>query len=98
MRDMLCSKCGKNFVPAAQHLYRDEENFYCSWTCFNHKDDRVHTKKLKPVEMLSTSGILIKEFASVKEAAQKTDFEMEKIQQACKVGGYYFGYVWRYKK
>lgn len=36
-----CKKCGKQFAPAPQHVYKDEGRYYCTWTCFNHrKDDR----------------------------------------------------------
>ena len=31
-----CRICGKNFVPAPQHIYRDKRNPYpmvCSWSC-----------------------------------------------------------------
>lgn len=35
-----CKKCGKIFVPAPLHRYRDERSgYYCSWTCYNHRKD-----------------------------------------------------------
>lgn len=35
-----CKKCGKNFIPAPMHRYRDRSKWYCSWTCYNHRNDR----------------------------------------------------------
>ena len=35
-----CPRCKKKFCPAPYHVYRDEKGYYCSWTCYNHKDDK----------------------------------------------------------
>ena len=34
-RDVKCSVCGKNFIPAPLHAYRDKRchKRVCSWTC-----------------------------------------------------------------
>ena len=43
-----CRKCGKKFVPAPMHIYkegRDHTKWYCSWTCYNHRKDKEGTKK-----------------------------------------------------
>lgn len=40
-----CERCGKEFIPAPQHVYKgfaehyDTEEVYCSWSCFNQRDD-----------------------------------------------------------
>ena len=39
-----CSKCGKNFVLAVQHIYREKTKVYCSWTCYNHRHDEDEVK------------------------------------------------------
>ena len=35
-----CRKCGKKFIAAPLHIYRDQAKWYCSWTCFNHRKDK----------------------------------------------------------
>ena len=35
-----CRKCGKMFVPAPLHIYHKGNKYYCSWTCYLHRDDR----------------------------------------------------------
>lgn len=38
-RTSKCGRCGKAFIPAPQHIYKDNGKSYCSWTCFNHRND-----------------------------------------------------------
>ena len=33
IRIVTCPVCGKQFVPAAQHVYRVNDNLVCSWGC-----------------------------------------------------------------
>lgn len=41
-RTAKCKKCGKEFIPAPFHIYKDGgKYYYCSWTCFNHRKDKV---------------------------------------------------------
>ena len=42
-----CRKCGKSFIAAPQHIYRDGSKFYCSWTCYLHRKDREVKKNDK---------------------------------------------------
>ena len=39
-----CPKCGKNFVVAPEHIYHVGHTYYCSWTCYLHRND----KEVKP--------------------------------------------------
>ena len=34
-----CKKCGKQFISAVEHMYRDHGAWYCSWTCYKHRND-----------------------------------------------------------
>ena len=34
-----CRKCGKIFIPAPMHRYKDHSKYYCSWTCYLHRKD-----------------------------------------------------------
>ena len=39
-----CPKCGKVFVPAPYHVYKTHNGYYCSWSCFNHRNDKKEQK------------------------------------------------------
>ena len=39
LREKQCKKCGKKFIPAVEHIYREVSKYYCSWTCYNHRHD-----------------------------------------------------------
>ena len=42
-----CRKCGKIFIPAPMHRYRDgheQGRWYCTWTCYNHRNDKEAVK------------------------------------------------------
>lgn len=28
-----CGQCGKKFVPAAFHIYRQDSRTFCNWSC-----------------------------------------------------------------
>ena len=34
-----CKKCRKEFLPAPMHVYKHGKELYCSWSCFNHRND-----------------------------------------------------------
>ena len=97
IKEVLCRKCGKNFVPAPLHIYRDEKGTYCSWTCYNHRNDGKKPTKFKKVEQCSTDGTLIRIFTSATDAAEFTGLCIKKIQRACREKSVYSGFLWRYK-
>lgn len=35
-----CKRCGKEFLPAPLHVYKDGSKYYCTWTCYNHRKDK----------------------------------------------------------
>ncbi len=35
LTDMRCPVCGRNFVPAALHIYTKDSKTFCSWGCYN---------------------------------------------------------------
>ncbi len=39
-----CKKCGKIFIPAPLHKYKDGSKYYCSWTCYLHRNDQEAKK------------------------------------------------------
>lgn len=34
-----CKKCGKEIYPTYQWAYKENGKYYCSWKCFNHRND-----------------------------------------------------------
>ena len=53
-RDVKCPICGKNFIPAPLHVYRDRRNSkrVCSWTCVC-KSERLKMANQKGTERKS---------------------------------------------
>lgn len=49
LNEKKCAKCGKNFIAQHGHIYRDHTNkktkWYCSWTCYNHRNDKNEKEK-----------------------------------------------------
>lgn len=47
IRTVVCDKCGREFVPAPMHRFVVEpmhrkirrKYWYCTWTCYNHRND-----------------------------------------------------------
>lgn len=95
-----CRVCGRNFIPAPFHAYRDKHTHvaYCSWPCYNHRNDNKQTKsRAKPVEKCSPSGEVIAIYISAKEASEQNNVEAPLIRESCRTGKFYRGYLWRYK-
>lgn len=42
-----CAKCGKNFVAAPYHRFKEHGKWYCKWTCYNHRKDKKEKKNEK---------------------------------------------------
>ena len=40
LREKKCKKCGKTFFAGAEHRYKVWGTYYCSWTCYNHRNDK----------------------------------------------------------
>lgn len=99
--ELICSKCGKKFIPAPQHIYVDGRKIYCSWHCYNHRKDVAidQRKKIKKVELYSPSGCLLKVFKSTKAAADETGFNLRMIGNACRGDRKtYMGFIWKYRE
>lgn len=41
-----CKKCGKEFYPTYHHIFKKENDYYCSWTCYRHRDDGKPKRKI----------------------------------------------------
>lgn len=100
MIERKCKKCGKNFIPAYYHVYKDGGKIYCSWTCYNHRNDSKVKKeaKYKVVEVCDKDGSLIRAYKSAIEAAEQLGFCINNIRKACVDGSEYNGFLWKYKE
>lgn len=93
MVETICPRCGKRFIRAPLHIYKDEKGFYCSWTCYNHKKDRGRV-----VEQYTKYGEIKRTFTSATNAAETIGGTAEGIRIACRKCTFYKGYLWRYKE
>lgn len=50
MEERTCAKCGKVFLPAVYHRFREKHKglWYCCWTCYNHRGEKEETEEVKP--------------------------------------------------
>ena len=104
MRSVVCKKCGKKFLPAVYHVYKDAGKYYCSWHCYNHKDDGKKKRTRSGVLMYDKDGVFLREFASSNEASMYLHGEgkaisSKSIQLVCRgEQGSAGGYIFKYKE
>ena len=97
MKEACCPKCGKVFLPAPMHIYRDRYGFYCSWTCYNHRKDGVPKRtRSRKVDQCNRKGEVITVFQNAKQAADAILGSEKLIRNACKESLIYRGCIWRY--
>lgn len=96
IRECECPKCGKIFCPAPLHVFVDGEKVYCSWHCFNHRRDGK--RKARRILMFSKDGTFLKIFDNSRKAAVFMDSTTRYIQEACRTGKPYKGYLWKYEE
>ena len=78
----ICPKCGKEFFPYPEHVYKAGSKRYCSWTCFNHRSERK-AKKYKAVEQYTLEGVFVRYFDSVNQAAETMGCCPKTIRDVC---------------
>lgn len=92
-----CPHCGKIFFPTPMHVYKDSKHRYCSWTCFNHRNDgKKHRWSM--VEALYSDGTVAMTFQSATKAAEWLGGQPHEIKQAIDNNTTYKGYLWRTKQ
>lgn len=97
--DTTCAGCGKNFIPAPFHRYKDGPKLYCGWHCYNHRDRRNHHrgKKTNAVAQYDMNGNLVKTFVSINEASEYTGHHVDTlrgyIDRNVSAGGYFYKVV-----
>lgn len=93
-----CARCGKIFIPTPMWIYKDGSRGFCSWTCYNHRNDGRKTR-WQPVECLRSDGTVVSTFQSRAKAAEWMGrIDTKKLKDAIINGTEYRGYFWRYKE
>lgn len=102
MIERKCQKCGTiiSRISFYNWAYKDDKGIYCSWTCYNHRNDKKTEggqRKAKIVEMSSLDGMHGHVFTSATEAAEFTGFRACAIRDACRLQKQFKGYFWKYR-
>lgn len=97
LKAVYCIKCGKEFYPTSEHIYKDNRGRYCSWTCFNHRNDGKKSR-YTPVEKCTLNGVLIETYQSLNKANEyNAGCSISGIREAIETREPYKGFLWRYK-
>ena len=97
----ICPRCGKEFFPTDEWVYADGRKKWCSWTCYNHREEKkIVRRNAKRVMQYSLDGKHIRTFDSAREAAECMGCLPDTIRDACRGqrGGKAVRYVWKYQK
>ena len=95
--EMKCPKCGRNFIPAPMHVFKTKTKVYCSWTCYNHRDDKKKRYHYKTVQQLTPDGEVVTEIKGLENAAGLVNGNATSVSDAIRTKTTYKGYRWRYK-
>ena len=99
MTEARCKTCGRLFILAPEHAFRDNRGAYCKPTCWLHRNDKKTKSKGRPtlkVEQYTKEGVLLKTYESTKQASSETGFYYQSLARACRHRELYRGYLWRY--
>ena len=100
--DRTCPICGRNFIPAPEHVYKVLGKKVCTWTCMLKGEREIEKKpnmKNKMVDMVSMDGTVIRTFSSAAEAQRQTGYTSQNILRCCRgERESYCGYKWQYHK
>ena len=100
--EVRCYGCGKLFVPAPEHVYKEEGKPVCTWTCLcslrrRKEQKRWSRENVSPVEMLDQEGEHITFFPSARAAGEAMGIDPQNIRAACSGRkGFCGGYMWRW--
>ena len=95
--EAICPICGKIFMPAVYHQYKDNRYFYCSWTCYN-KRERPEDNSSRPVLQYTLDGEFVARHRNALAAADSVACTVKYLQK-CLAGKIEKakGYVWKYE-
>ena len=100
LKEYECHKCGKIFIPAAEHIYKSakdgETRIYCSWTCYNNRDVGNPQRHYKRVVQSDMDGNDIRTYSSANNAACHVGGKPDGVRKAIRNGTTYRKFLWRY--
>lgn len=96
MVEAKCPKCKKLVFPTPDWVYTDKDKFYCSWTCFNHRNDNAK-QRWREVEQYTEDGVVLRTFRSANNAAEFVGVNTRYMLSACKNGTKLRNTYWRFK-
>ena len=78
MEERTCPICGKVFIPAPFHVYKDGHGkYYCTWGCFNkykprnlRSENHNGGRKRIKIDQFTLDGVFIKTFISINNASE----------------------------
>lgn len=97
LQERSCPVCGKNFIPAPEHIYRDGTSKVCSWSCQlkaerRHEAEKDQRKSYrgKPIDPKRDEEIrrLANEGMTFNALAAKYKLTPERIRQIVLAGAY----------
>ena len=86
--EVRCYGCGKMFIPAPEHVYKEDEKPVCTWTCLcslrrRKEQKRRSRENVSPVEMLDQEGKHITFFPSARAAGEALGVDPAGIRDVC---------------
>lgn len=88
--EVVCHGCGKLFVPAPQHVYKEDDLLVCTWSCLcdlRRRKERTRKNRgrsdISAVEMLDLQGGHITFFPSARAAGDALGVDPAGIRDVC---------------
>lgn len=67
-----CPECGKIFMPAPQHAYKDDRELFCSWHCINARHKRKEAERQAKIAKKTAESIKRSEEKRAERDLKKT--------------------------
>ena len=100
MTERRCARCGKIFIPAYYHAYKEYGKVYCSWSCYNHRHEKPPQsgfRKGKRIDMYDEDGRLVASFEDAHAVERDMGCAANNIRNACRTKKRYKGFYWKYR-
>ena len=98
--DKICPVCGKNFVPAGQHMYKDARtnSLVCSWTCML-KSERLKEAQSSELKYMAERIAVTKKALTTAKAKTKFNLnEIHKLQERLAVEENIYNIIHEYEE
>jgi hypothetical protein len=76
----ICAECGKHFIPAPEHAYKNKNGMFCSWHCNNANqkkiDDSENAKRKASLKKQRERDLIKRQRAIKKREQEKAALDM----------------------